>query len=158
MTGSRHLPANAGDTKLGELVDTLGFMLRLAQITSYSQFFREHQDDGLLPGEFSVLWVIRLNPGIRQGDLAHALKIKRAHMTKLVKRFMSAGLLQRQASTEDRRSVLLTLSDKGRSEVETHKDTYLNFFSQETSNLTPEESETLLHLLRKFTGIERDAA
>lgn len=156
MNAHSRYPSTSSDIKLGELTDTLGFMLRMAQITSYGQFFHANQDAKLLPGEFSVLWVVGLNPGIRQGDVARVLNIKRAHMTKLVQRFLSAGLLERQASSEDRRSVLLTLSEEGRAEVEAHKEIYVKFYSDETPNLSQEESEMLLHLLRKFAGFERD--
>ncbi len=156
MNEHTRYPATSSDIKLGELTDTLGFMLRMAQVTSYSQFFQQNQNATLLPGEFSVLWVVGLNPGIRQGDVARVLNIKRAHMTKLVKGFLSAGLLERQASTEDRRSVLLTLSEMGRKEVEAHKKNYVNFYSKETPNLSQEESKMLLHFLRKFAGFERD--
>ncbi len=123
-------PTASDRIELGELAGSLGFMLRMAQITSYAQFFDQNRDASLLPGEFSVLWVVGQNPGIRQGDVARVLRIKRAHMTKLVKRFLSAGLLERKGSTEDRRAVLLFLSEKGRSEVDARKADYLHFYAQ----------------------------
>lgn len=148
--------ANLDGIRLGELVGSLGFMLRMAQITSYQQFFEHNSKADPLPGEFSVLWVVGLNPAIRQGDVARALNIKRAHMTKLVKRLCAAGLLDREASKQDRRSVLLILTAKGQSKIEASKNEYLHFYNEGVPNLTSQESETLQHLLRKFVGIQKD--
>ena len=154
MNAHSRYPEGSDAIKLGDLAGSLGFMLRMAQITSYAQLFDRNREASLLPGEFSVLWVIGMNPGIRQGDVARVLCIKRAHMTKLVKRFIEAGLVLRKASAEDRRSVLLSLSEKGQAKIESHKGAYLNFYAEGVPNLSQQESETLLHLLRKFTRLE----
>ena len=98
---------------LGDLPRSLGFMLRLAQISSFAHFFREFADCDVKPGEFTVIWVIGLNPGVKQGALARTLHIKPAHMTKLVQRMVRDGLVRREIPSEDRRSVRLSLTPAG---------------------------------------------
>jgi DNA-binding MarR family transcriptional regulator len=141
---------------LGELEDSLGFLLRLAQVISYYHFFDRNIDTDLTPGEFSVLWVISLNPGSRQGNIAQVLKIQRAHMTKLVKRLISNGILTRKSSGRDRRTVLLSLTEQGQKTIAREQDQYLNFYARGTPNLTPNEHKKMINLLKKFIGIESE--
>ena len=79
----------------GDLTRSVGFLLRMAQLQSFDMFFARLAKHGLKPGEFTLLWVVGLNPGLRQGSLARRLRIKPAHMTKLVQRLVAADLLAR---------------------------------------------------------------
>ena len=74
----------------GDLTRSVGFLLRMAQLQSFDMFFARLAKHGLKPGEFTLLWVVGLNPGLRQGSLARRLRIKPAHMTKLVQRLVAA--------------------------------------------------------------------
>lgn len=130
-----------------------GFLLRLAQLRVYEQFFSEVGERGLKPGEFSVLWVIRNNPGIRQSILGQSLMIKRAHMTKLIRALEDQGLLSRHIPDEDRRAVELTLTAKGEKEAEIASDWFFAYEEGVGSMLSEAERQQLLVLLRKFIGI-----
>ena len=130
-----------------------GFMLRLAQLRVYEQFFSEVGERGLKPGEFSVLWVIRNNPGIRQSILGQSLMIKRAHMTKLIRALEDQGLLARRVPDEDRRAVELTLTEKGEREAETASEWFFAYEEGVGAALSNAERQQLLALLRKFIGI-----
>jgi DNA-binding MarR family transcriptional regulator len=74
----------------------------MAQLRSFDFFFEDLGKLGLRPGEFSVLWVIHVNPGVRQGVLAQTLRIKRAHMTKMIRSFEERGLVARTIPEDDR--------------------------------------------------------
>ena len=64
-------------------------------IALFEIFFEKLAHHGLKPGEFTMLWLIGLNPDTRQGDIARRIRIKPAHMTKLVGRAVDAGLVTR---------------------------------------------------------------
>ena len=130
-----------------------GFMLRLAQLRVYEQFFSEVGAHGLKPGEFSVLWVIRNNPAIRQSILGQSLMIKRAHMTKLIRALEDQGLLCRNIPDEDRRAVELTLTAKGQEEADIASEWFFTYEEGVGGALTHAERDQLLFLLRKFIGI-----
>ena len=146
-------PIETDPVDLGELTQSLGFMLRIAQVTAYKRFYDRFPRE-FRPGEFSALSVIGRNPGIRQGELASALKIKRAHMTKLVQRFERDGLVARQVHAEDRRAVTLSLTGKGKAEVADHHDVFFGTNGAADSGLTQKEYDTLLTLLGKYSGFE----
>ena len=142
------------DVAFGEIASSLGFLLRLAQVKVFNEFFRRLSRHGLKPGEFTMLWVIGLNPEVRQGVIARKLRIKPAHMTKLVQRAVDEGRLERHVPDDDRRSVHLRLTAEGERFVETNKPEFLDFLEKEKTNLTETEFRTLIGLLQKFNGME----
>ncbi|AUH32653.1 MarR family winged helix-turn-helix transcriptional regulator [Paracoccus tegillarcae] len=145
-------PARAID--LGDLTGSLGFLLRLAQIEAFEMFYEGLEDARIKPGEFTVIYVIQRNPGIRQGILAERLSIKRAHMTKLIRRFEVQKVVARHVPDDDRRAVELTLTPTGEALVARHTDAVLAQAGRESDRLAPDEARQLIALLRKFTGLE----
>lgn len=138
---------------LGQLQGSLGFLLRLAQVQTFEMYHAGLQDEAIGPGEFSVLYVIHRNPGIRQGVLAEHLRIKRAHMTKLVRRLEDQALVARRVPGDDRRAVELTLTPAGDALVARHAGAMLAQSARETEGLTEDEATRLIGLLRKYTGL-----
>ncbi len=145
-------PFATGDeiVSLGELPHSLGFMLRVAQIASFEHFFRAFEGTDVKPGEFTVIWVIGLNPGLRQGTLARTLHIKPAHMTKLIQRMVRDGLVKRMVPPEDRRSVQLSLTPAGTAYLDRYRQNFLDVHAAEKVGLTEEDRAQLLMLLSKL--------
>jgi DNA-binding MarR family transcriptional regulator len=143
--------------RLGELSGSLGFLLRIGQLRIYEQFYARFGDQGLRPGEFSVLWVVHLNPGISQGKVAQALRIKPAHMTKIVRRFEASGTIRREIPDHDRRSVHLWLTDAGDAFVGAHKPAFIGPDSYHSHDLAPGELADLIRLLRRYAGLDGGA-
>jgi len=152
------LALNATDTEeqvdMRDLIDSIGFLTRIAQVHSYNQFFEDLGDYGLRPGEFSTLLLLDRNPGIRQGVLAQTLRIKPAHMTKLVRAFADRGLIERIIPDHDRRSVELALTEAGKAFVSEHRPAFLRHDTKKPSTLTVAELHALKNLLRKYVGLE----
>lgn len=148
-------PAPAGEVvDLGQLTGSLGFLLRMAQIEAFSEFYKNLPEPVLKPGQFSVLSVIGLNPGIRQGVLAQKLKIKKAHMTKLVRELEDRDLVRRTVPDGDRRAVELALTEEGRGFVARHRGHFYGHEAFHSVSLAPAEREQLASLLRKYLGLE----
>ncbi|MEW5424675.1 MarR family winged helix-turn-helix transcriptional regulator [Amorphus sp. 3PC139-8] len=141
------------EVDLGELCRSLGFLVRLAQIRVFENYFAELGQYDMRPGEFSVLVVIGLNPGVRQGVLASKLMIKRAHITKLVRAFEDQGLVARRIPDEDRRVVELTLTRAGRAFVDERLDVLTAFDTKVPDGLTVGERDQLVLLLQKLLGL-----
>lgn len=137
--------------ELGALTDSVGFLLRMAQIRAFAQFYREFPDSDVRPGEFTAIWVLALNPGVRQGALARQLHIKPAHMTKLIQRLVKAGLVKRTVPPEDRRSVTLALTPAGHAYVDAHRARFLAVHAAERTGLDDAELDQLKGLLAKLT-------
>lgn len=142
------------EVNLDRLNTALGFLMRLAQIKVYEHFFEKCGERGLKPGEFSVLWVILHNPGIRQSVLGQRLLIKRAHMTKLIRSLEDQGLVSRRVPDDDRRAVEITLTPAATAMVEQAGDWFFAYEDSIGSDLTAAERRQLTVLLQKFTGLD----
>ena len=142
---------------LGELEHSLGFLLRMAQIRAFERFFDAFGELDLRPGEFSVLWVIRRNPGVRQGMLAETLGIKPAQMTKMIRRLEVQGRVSRIIPDDDRRSVRLFLTKAGEQFAEAHKDAFFGHDDYHNHGLSETECRQLAELLRRYSGLETEA-
>lgn len=146
----------AGAVALGPLAGSLGFLLRLAQLKNFDEFFDRLGPESLKPGEFSVLELIDRNPGIRQGVLAQRLRIKRAHMTKLVRGFAGRGLVTRRVPEDDRRALELRLTAAGTALLAAHRGPVLGFDAGPAGPLTPQEHRQLVALLRRYLEIDTE--
>jgi len=137
-----------------DLFDSIGFLTRLAQVHTYEHFFEDLGGYGLRPGEFSTLLLLDRNPGIRQGVLAQTLRIKPAHMTKLIRAFEERGLVERIIPDHDRRSVELALTPSGKKFVREHRPAFMQHESRKPHALTQQELQKLKQLLRKYVGLD----
>ena len=70
-------------------------------------------DHGLLVGPASVLVAVAANPGKTQVSYSSALVINDATLTRYIDRLEAADLLERRRGREDRRVVLLHLTEVG---------------------------------------------
>ncbi|WP_323037148.1 MarR family transcriptional regulator [Pararhodobacter sp.] len=150
MNAPRPITTDDDALDMGTLSHSLGLLVRLAQVRMYDLFFAAFEGTDVRPGEISMLWMLDLNPGVRQGAVARALQIKPAHMTKLVQQLVSAGHITRRIPPEDRRSVRLSLTDPGRQRLEDLKPTFLALHSAESADLTPQDAAQLRLLLHKL--------
>ena len=138
---------------LGELSNSLGFLLRMAQIEVFNSFHEELGEYGLKPGEFSVFWLIGQYPGVRQGLIANSLSIKQAHMSKLVRGLEDRSFVTRAIPDTDRRSVLLSVTDAGKTFLAEIENEFFGHSFASNNKLTKDETATLVDLLQKYTGI-----
>jgi DNA-binding MarR family transcriptional regulator len=135
---------------VSDLGGHLGFLLRLAHLDSFSRFFSAAALTESQLTEATILHLLKLNPGIRQGVLARQLRIKRAHMTKIVQGLEGRGLVRQAIPEEDRRSVTLTLTGAGAAHLESLWPSVQAGEARVPVGLTPTERTRLLALLQKL--------
>jgi DNA-binding MarR family transcriptional regulator len=105
--------APASQVNLGPLDSYIGFHLRMAQETALRAFIASSRRPGFKPGHFATLMVVRLNPGISQIEVCRAIGRDKSTLSPLVRELQRDGLIQRENSVADRRSVTLRLTEKG---------------------------------------------
>ena len=101
--------------QLGELSEQLGYVLKRAQLKVFENFLRCMASLQLTPAQFSVLLLLEKNPGRNQTEVAGALGILRPNFVAMLDGLESRGLCARARSATDRRSHVLSLTEKGRS-------------------------------------------
>src|SRR5436305_4515479 len=100
--------------QIGELSELLGYSLKRAQLKVFEDFLRSVAPLQLTPAQFSVLLLLENNPGRNQTEIASTLGILRPNFVAMLDGLESRELCARVRSTNDRRSHILMLTDKGR--------------------------------------------
>ena len=137
---------------LGALDGFVGFGLRIAQIRVFKDFEQGLAELGVTPASFSVLEVLRRNPGITQSKLAAAVHLDRSSVVPLLDKLEKRGLLSRQASTTDRRHNHIHLSGDGEALLDAAMLRVREHEARMTAKLTAAEKKSLMALLAKFSA------
>lgn len=139
--------------QLGELSEQLGYVLKRAQLKVFENFLRCVASLQLTPAQFSVLLLVEKNPGRNQTEIASTLGILRPNFVAMLDNLESRDLCARIRSTNDRRSHILVLTDKGkavlaraRKLVATKHEARLN------EVLGPANREALIAMLSKIAN------
>lgn len=106
-------PATADAVRIGELDGFIGYNLRMAQGASFRAFARSVGSRGLRAGHFAALRLIHDNVGISQTALGRAIARDKSTVTPLIQDMERRGLIKRERSAIDRRSVTLRLTAAG---------------------------------------------
>ena len=103
----------ARQVDLGPLAASLGYLLRRAQIAVFADFHARCESEDIRPAQYSVLHVLRLNPGLRQREVSAALGIQRTNFVPLFDTLEGRGLAERRPMPGDRRASALWLTPAG---------------------------------------------
>lgn len=108
---------------------------------------------GLTLTQFGVLEALYNKGDMRIQDLIDKLLTTSGNMTVVIKNMIRDGFIIRQFNPSDRRTCIISLTDKGRKFIETilpdHYQNVGNIFSV----LTDEEQELFVALLKKFKSL-----
>jgi DNA-binding MarR family transcriptional regulator len=96
-----------------ELLGLVGYNIRRAYLVIQSLFDERMEKHDLRQAEFSVLSVVKGNPGINQKALAEALVVAPPNLATLLDRLEARGLLTRQRNPDDKRAQLVELTTQG---------------------------------------------
>lgn len=89
-----------------------------------------------------------LRDALIPSKLSAALMISRAGMTSRLDRLEEAGLVERRLDPDDRRSFLVTLTERGRAVIDATLTEHAANLARLISPLTPEETLTLERALK----------
>jgi DNA-binding MarR family transcriptional regulator len=100
------------------------------------------------PGVFSILLVVRSNPGINQTQLSRAIGRDKSSLTETLLTLDEEGLVTRARTRSDRRSYGLSLSSKGEALLRKLSVVAKSHEAALQRVLGPKDSEHLLKLLQ----------
>jgi MarR family transcriptional regulator, organic hydroperoxide resistance regulator len=103
---------------------------------------------GVTAVQLKALYRISSNPNISLGDLAEKLRLTNSTVSGVIDRLVQSGLVERIVPPENRRSVLIHLTESGRELLKSllEGDSILINKVNELMNLPKEDIETLLRL------------
>lgn len=159
MTPQKMLRAEAFEDALdgSDLEELIGYNLKRAYVIVRTDFRKTLGEDGMSARVFSALSLCVRFPNITQSELARTMGIERSGLVAIVDRLEDNGYLRRVQVPTDRRVQALVPTEAGRTAyreaikaVRAHEDTLF-------SEMTDDEKQTLLSLLRKIRAREDDA-
>jgi DNA-binding MarR family transcriptional regulator len=109
---------------------------------------------GVTGGQASLLWAIRMSPGIGVRELAEREGVSPPAMTAYVDRLEAAGLVARRRSERDRRRVELDLTEDGARVLRSVRSRRTAWLAARLRRLEPDELEAIeraLPALRRLT-------
>ena len=136
--------------RLGILPGLLGYQLRLAQRAIFDDFADAMGELEVSPGLFGMLVIIEANPGLKQSELAHAAQLDRSSLVPALDKLEARRLVERRASSEDRRVNGLWLTSEGSALLRQLKQRVARHEQRLARGLTTAERETLVALLQRI--------
>ena len=108
---------------------------------------------GLAPSHLLVLREIEQRGETTPSVLASALQFGQATITNIVDRLEAGSLVTRQRSGQDKRQIILTVTDAGRSMIERAPDLLQTRFSERFADLPAWERAMILAALERLGGL-----
>jgi MarR family transcriptional regulator, organic hydroperoxide resistance regulator len=102
---------------------------------------------GLFPGQEILLMHLWERDGCSQADLVDALGVDHSTVSKMLQRLEAAGMVIRRPSGEDRRVMLVSLTEEGRRLRGEIERTWQELERRTTAHLSDRDREQLLRLL-----------
>lgn len=111
---------------------------------------RHIADYGLTVSQFGVLEALLHLGTLSQSEVARKLLLSTANITTVMQNLERAGYITRERDRDDQRVVRATITDSGRSLIESIMPVHVAALVADMSVLTPAEQETLATLCRKL--------
>lgn len=149
------VPARSNPPAAVEEVDTsfletlLGYNARRAALAVISVFVERMAPFQLKPVDFSVLSLVRHNPGITSRQLCTALGILPPNLVGMVNALEKRELVARQPHPRDGRAVGLHLTARGEKLMRDAEKTAAELEADFAARLSPSELRNLITLLKK---------
>jgi len=105
---------------------------------------------GRFPRERILMILVKHETGMHQKELAEEMKIRPSSLSELIDKLEADRYVERNADPLDRRSTLITLTEKGKARAFEAEDIRQNMAEERFAVLNEEEKQTLLTLLEKI--------
>ena len=139
-----------------ELDDLPGHYIRRLQQIAVAIFLQETEAHGLTPVQFAALSKVDQNPGIDQRTLAGSIGLDTSTIAGVIDRLEARGLMQRNASPQDRRVRLLSLTADGQALLKATEPDMLKAQQRILEPLPPAERELFMGMLRKLVSANNE--
>ncbi|HSG99514.1 MAG TPA: MarR family transcriptional regulator [candidate division Zixibacteria bacterium] len=125
----------------------------LSAVNTY--FDRRCQERNLSPAEGRALGILGAQPGMSISALGQALGLKPSTITNVLDRLSARQMIERRPHPDDRRSLVITLTDSGRT-VATWAQEVIEEFEKKITVRVSEENlrgfQTVLQAIQEISG------
>ncbi len=135
-----------------DLRQSLGFLLRENSRMAVQLAESSFAAGNLGFSQWLSLFLLSKGMVAHVGDLARALRMNSGGVTRLVDQLERRGLVERQRSSQDRRSVLLTLTSAGEQAAQQSLPRLLSMWNDVLSEFGHDDARQLIDLLSRLSS------
>lgn len=146
----RKKSAATKDIDYSLLPELVGYHLRLTQLAVFRDFAESVEDAQITPSLYAVLVIVGANPGLKQTELAQAVRLDRSSVVSVIDKLEKRKLVERQRVAGDRRTNALALTAAGRTLLDNLSVRVQAHEARLAGNLSERERATLIKLLGKI--------
>ena len=117
--------------------------LRLAVHRLTRRLRQENPPDDLTLSQISALAVVFREGSLTAGDLAAAEQVRPPSMTRMIAALETAGMVERTTNPADARQVMVSITERGRSTMETYIRLREQWLTEQLADLSGDELATL---------------
>lgn len=136
------------DEKIEEMIETMGELMRRTTV--------KRPDSDSAFGEGAMMVILYRKGSATAGELSEFLRVGSGRIANLLKTSEKKGIIQREHCDDDKRKVMVTLTEKGRELHEKRAGELKAELRKNMSVLTEEEFELLLSIYKKILGARKD--
>jgi DNA-binding MarR family transcriptional regulator len=140
------------------LEDLPGFYIRRLQQIAVAIFLEETQEFGITPVQFAAMAAVRRQPELDQRTLARTIGFDTSTIGSVIDRLEARALVLRNASPNDRRVRLLTLTPAGEALLDAVEPGMLRAQRRMLEPLPQEHRTTFMQMLRDLVEGNNEAS
>ncbi|MBS4804216.1 MAG: MarR family transcriptional regulator [Clostridium sp.] len=111
------------------------------------------KESGLTISQFGVLEALYNKGNLRICELIEKMLTTSGNITVVIKNLEKDGFIKRNIDPEDKRSCIISITDKGKDIIESVLPNHINNIKNIFDVLSDEEKVTLKNILKKFKNI-----
>jgi len=108
------------------------------------------KETGYSLAQVHTIEVLGVHGALRMKELAEKLGITTGTLTVQIEKLVAANLIERQAHPDDRRAIVVTLTQEGQAIHRQHNQLHLDLVKDLTRNIDSEQESVLLTCLEKM--------
>ena len=124
-----------------------------AEHTIHKKEYQTIKESGLTPAQFGVLEALYSKGDLRINELIEKILTTSGNITVVIKNLEKDGLVHRNVDPKDKRSCIISLTNKGKQCIEAILPKHVSNISDIFKVLSDEEKIILKNLLKKFKGL-----
>ena len=121
-----------------------------AEHAIHKKEYQTIKESGLTPAQFGVLEVLYNKGDLKINELIEKILTTSGNITVVIKNLEKEGLIQKSADPKDKRSCIISLTDKGKQYIETILPKHIDNIRSIFEVLSNEEKRVLKDILKKF--------
>jgi DNA-binding MarR family transcriptional regulator len=133
-----------------------GYQIRRMQQIAVAIFLRETEPYGITPVQCAAMMTVRKGPGMDQRTLARSIAFDTSTIAGVIDRLEARGLVRRNMSTEDARVRLITLTDKGRTLLQSLMPSVVRAQDRMLAPLSKSKRTEFMRMLSKLVSVNNE--